>query len=238
RVRSGPVAIDEHGNRRGSRQQLTQEPNLLRPKFRREEADTDDVATGPVEASDEAVLDGVAPRHEDDRHRRGCSLSRERSRGIADDQSYLPAKKVRQQKRQPVGLILGKAVLDSDVLALNEACFLQALAEPGRVMRQVSAAEKPHHRHRRLLRPRRERPRRRAPEQHDELAPFHSITLSARSTSPLGISWPIAFAVLRLMISSNLLGCSTGRSAGFVPRRSLASCRLMASRHKGTISGP
>src|SRR4029453_18730836 len=114
-------------------------PNLLRPKFRREEANTGDVATGPVEAGDEAVLEGVPPGHKDDRNRRGCSLGRERRRGIADDQSYLPAKKIRQQKRQPVSLILDKAVLDSDVLALDEAYFLQALAEPGRVIRQARA---------------------------------------------------------------------------------------------------
>jgi hypothetical protein len=42
--------------------------------------------------------------------------------------------------------------------------------------------EKSHHRHRRLLRLRRERPRRyRAAEQRDELAAAHSITSSASS---------------------------------------------------------
>jgi hypothetical protein len=44
-----------------------------------------------------------------------------------------------------------------------------------------------HHRHRRLLRMRRERPRgRRAAEQRDELPPFHSITSSARASSVEG----------------------------------------------------
>jgi hypothetical protein len=38
------------------------------------------------------------------------------------------------------------------------------------------AAEKSHHRHRRLLRARRERPRGCATEQRDELPPLHSIT--------------------------------------------------------------
>src|SRR5262249_53310061 len=38
-------------------------------------------------------------------------------------------------------------------------------------------------------------------------APLHSITLSARRTSPAGTSCPIALAVLRLMTSSNLVGC-------------------------------
>ena len=59
-----------------------------------------------------------------------------------------------------------------------------------------------------LLRPRRDRPRRRrAAEQRDELAPFHSITSSARASSDGGTSRPSAFAVLRLITSSNLVGC-------------------------------
>src|SRR5262249_45188778 len=82
------------------------------------------------------------------------------------------------------------------------------------------------------------RDRHRATEQRDERAASHSITLSARTTSAPGTSRPIALAVLRLMASSNLVGCSPGRSPGCAPRRSLESCRLMASRHKGTISGP
>jgi hypothetical protein len=32
---------------------------------------------------------------------------------------------------------------------------------------------------------------------------------------------PSALAVVRLMTRSNLVGCSTGKSAGFVPRRNL-----------------
>src|SRR6267378_954376 len=44
----------------------------------------------------------------------------------------------------------------------------------------------------------------------------HSITSSARNRIDIGSSMPIALAVLRLTISSNLVGCSTGRSAGFV----------------------
>jgi hypothetical protein len=62
-----------------------------------------------------------------------------------------------------------------------------------------------------LLRPRRERPRRRAAEQCDELAPpDHSITSSARRRKDSGIVSPIALAVVRLMMRSNFLGCSTG----------------------------
>src|SRR5262249_9051029 len=78
----------------------------------------------------------------------------------------------------------------------------------------------------RLLCARRERPGGcRDAEQRDELAPFHSITLSARSTRPAGTSCPIALAVLRLITSSNVVGCSTGRSVGFAPLSILATIR-------------
>src|SRR6516162_5200331 len=71
-----------------------------------------------------------------------------------------------------------------------------------------------------LLRARCERPRnRRAAEQRDERAPPHSITSSARASSVGGTSRPSVLAVLRLITSSNLIGCSTGRSAGFAPLR-------------------
>ena len=51
----------------------------------------------------------------------------------------------------------------------------------------------------------------------------HSITSSARSRNASGIDRPSALAVVRLMTSSNLDGCSTGISPGFVPRRILST---------------
>src|SRR5215469_6308126 len=50
----------------------------------------------------------------------------------------------------------------------------------------------------------------------------HWITSSARASSDGGIVSPRALAVLRLMRSSSLAGCSTGRSPGFAPRRILS----------------
>src|SRR5262249_59402910 len=68
--------------------------------------------------------------------------------------------------------------------------------------------QKSDHRHPRLLRPRRERPRRRAAEQRDEHAAperrGHSITSSASARSLSGIWKPSAFAVLRLITSRPL----------------------------------
>src|SRR5215467_1668478 len=74
-----------------------------------------------------------------------------------------------------------------------------------------------------LLRARRHRPNRRAAEQRDECAPLHSITSSARASSIGGTSRLSALAVLRLMINSNLVGCSTGRSAGLAPLKTLST---------------
>ena len=53
----------------------------------------------------------------------------------------------------------------------------------------------------------------------------HLITLSARTSTFGGIVRPICLAALRLMISSNFFGCSTGRSLGLAPFRILSSIR-------------
>jgi hypothetical protein len=53
--------------------------------------------------------------------------------------------------------------------------------------------------------------------------PVHSITSSARSRIDGGTVKPSALAVLRLMNISNLVGCTTGKSAGFAPLSILAT---------------
>ena len=47
----------------------------------------------------------------------------------------------------------------------------------------------------------------------------YSITSSAMASSVGGTSRPSVLAVLRLITSSNLVDCITGRSAGFSPLR-------------------
>ena len=51
---------------------------------------------------------------------------------------------------------------------------------------------------------------------------LHSITSSARRRNASGIASPSALAVFRFTISSNFVGCSTGMSPGFAPRRILS----------------
>jgi len=61
----------------------------------------------------------------------------------------------------------------------------------------------------------------------------YSITSSTRASSVGGIVRPRAFAVVRLRTRSNLVGCSTGMSPGFAPRRilsTISAVRLHCSR--------
>src|SRR5262249_22480769 len=131
-----------------------------------------------------------------------------------------PANQIGRQRRQPVNLIVGPAVFDRDVLALDISGVFKSLAESAQPVRKPIrrlAIEEPNHRHRRLLRPHRQRPHRcRAAEQRYELAArYHSITSSARSRIAVGIVTPSALAALRLTTVSNVVACWTGRSAGF-----------------------
>src|SRR5262245_27696290 len=116
-------------------------------------------------------------------------------------------------------------VLHRYVLALEVAGFVEALAERGGKGRiRCSGIGESDDRRRWLLRPRRERPRcRRAAEQRDERAPLHSITSSARNRNDSGIVSLSALAVVKLITRSNFLGCSTGMSPGFAPRRILST---------------
>jgi hypothetical protein len=59
-------------------------------------------------------------------------------------------------------------------------------------------------------------------ERSQQIASY-SITSSTRRRNDSGIGTPSAFAVMRLMTRSNLVGCSTGISSGFAPRRILST---------------
>src|SRR5262249_48176991 len=182
-----------------------------------------DVATRPVKAGHQTKLDRVTADRENDRNGRRCSFGRERRRSALDrnDHGYLAANQIGRQRRQSVQLTLRPAVLHCDIAALDIVGFFETL--PDRVERAgftIGAAKQADHRHRRLLRASRERPRgRRAAEKRYERAPRHSITSSARASSIGGIVKPSALAVFKLMTSSKVVGCCTGRLAGFSPLR-------------------
>ena len=66
---------------------------------------------------------------------------------------------------------------------------------------------------------------------------LHSITLSACASKEVGTVTPSALAVLRLITSSNSVGCSIGRSAGLAPFNIL-STNVAALRNSTEISTP
>src|SRR5262249_3452786 len=199
-----------------------------------------DVAARAVQAGDEATRDRVEPGRKDDRQRRGDGLGCEGRIVVPDDHGRLPADQIGDQSRQPISVIFRRAKFDRNVLAFDIAALLQTLAECGHQASGVAerrGAEKPNHRHRRLLRPRRERPRRRAAEQRDELASFHSMTSSARASTLSGNARPSVLAVLTLIVSSYLIGCCTGNSATFAPLR-IRSTYDAARLHESSTSDP
>src|SRR5262245_53322530 len=116
------------------------------------------------------------------------------------------------------------AKIDEDVLALDVTKVAQSISkslEPTFHARGRACTEKTDARHpRRLLRACHDRPRRRcAAERRHELAAPHALTSPARASAGPVTSRPSAFAVLRLITSSYLVGACTGRSAGFSPVR-------------------
>src|SRR5262249_58109250 len=138
---------------------------------------TGEIAAGPIEAIDKSDLDGIDRHPENDRN--GCCrrLCRQGGRRAAscDDHTHMTVGELRRKCRQSIVLALRPPILDRDILTLDIACFFQALAKRAQTVRiQVrrGSAEKSDHRHRRLLRARRERPcDDRAANKRDELAP-------------------------------------------------------------------
>src|SRR5262249_49281185 len=129
-----------------------------------------------------------------------------------------PADKLAYHGREAVGHALAVPVLVVDALAFDVTEFAQGLTEAMPHRRIVDDSDA---RDRCLLRVRRERPpSRRAADQRDQLAPSHSIPSSAIESTPGGIVSPSVLAVLRLIVSSSLVACSIGSSAGLAPCRS------------------
>ena len=52
---------------------------------------------------------------------------------------------------------------------------------------------------------------------------YYSTSSSASDRNDAGIASPSVLAVVKLMMSSNFVGCSTGRSAGLAPLRILST---------------
>ena len=225
----GKARIEQNANEWNARHQVAQQTKPLRLHDICVQGIAGRVATGVVKALDQSLADRIAAYPEHDGNGRGGTLGRA-GRGVAadrDEHAYSTTDEIGRYRGEQVVTTARPPELNREILTLDIAALGQTAAEGCQQVRRVLGRTRAHvayHRHRRLLRARRDRPRhRRAAEERDELAPLHSITSSARTRNDSGILSPSAFALLRLTISSNLIGCSTGRSAGLAPLKILST---------------
>jgi hypothetical protein len=122
--------IDKHGDASYSGHQFAQEFQPFCHHLTHENIDAGQVASRPGEASHKAKPDRVFADREDDGDRRGCRLGRQ-SDMITDsgDHGDLAVDQIGHQLRHPIDLILGPAVGNRHVLALDVAGLLQTLAK-------------------------------------------------------------------------------------------------------------
>src|SRR5262245_1904588 len=221
---------------------LAQEFQALARKLGRRKRQAGDVATRPRQTGDEASAKRVRHRREHDWDNRGRLFRCEDRRSRCDNNIDLETDKLGGDLGETLEASLRPTNLDHNGTALDPSEFAQPLLKSGDPLARGGTrlpAQKPDGRQlARLLRPRRERPRgRRAAEQRHELAASHSITSSARASSDGGTVRPIAFAAITFSASSNLVGCSTGKSPGFAPRRILSTYSA-ARRNRSALFAP
>jgi hypothetical protein len=176
------------------------------------------VAARPSQARNQAQVDRIGDVYKHDRQGLGRFFQHQRHLcGARHDHVRNKAHNLGRVGANTFGIDGRPTIVEMDVASFDPSQLLKPLAERGdpclrywialSITHQYSDPPHPLG----LLRARGERPcRRRAAEKREELAPPHSITSSARASSEGGTSRPSAFAVIRLMTSSNLFGCSTG----------------------------
>src|SRR5262249_51030795 len=157
-------------------------------------------------------------------NRCGCRVGRN-CRGAAsrrDDHGYAPADNIPRQRYEPIGLTIRGAEINCHIPAFDVTGVFQGLAECRHQVRvKRLAVEKSDQRHR-WLRPRRERPRDRAAEQSDELAPFHGgyprptdhelriaglEWISERASQQKAVPWSESGQSRRIRTFATLLAC-------------------------------
>src|SRR5262249_45759107 len=239
----GIARIDQNPDHAGGRQQALQQLQLFRDQCVGEKAHASNIAPRPIHADDEAEFHRIGTDREHNGYARSRGFGGERGGGrtARGDHRDPTGNQLGRECRQAVELIVRPVVFNGDVPALDETGRTEALTEAldiGRITVSRGRAEKPDRGRRRLLRACPEWPRRgRAAEKRDEIGPPHSISSSARSRNDSGMASLSALAVVRLKTKSHLVGCSTGNSAAFVPRRIL-STNSPARRNSAGRFGP
>src|SRR5262249_5563661 len=177
------IWITEPGNGGWRRDQLMQQLQPLRYFRLSLKAHAGYIAAWPAEVGHEAGCNWIAAADEHDRYGRGGSHCRARGDILAKNHGHLPANQIGRKCSEPLELILRPAEFESDVMAVDEPRSLQAVAECRYSVNCVGSScclKESDHRHRRLLRARRQRPRRNRPSNHlDEAAPSHAARSGA-----------------------------------------------------------
>src|SRR5262249_37153226 len=217
--------VEQEGDPPDARGNLLEQLQPLAGHRRLHSSEAGYIAAWPRQTRDEATADwidyvrendGDSPRLLHHRQSSWCVLRKNEVGRQRDELLREPLPRLRIGRRP--------TRVDSDVSALHPPELLESVAErcdPGlsfliaRVVRHQHA-DPPHPIG---LRARRERPRGRTADKRDECAAVHSITSSAAACSVSGTVRPSALAVLRLITSSNVVGCSTGSSDGLAPLR-------------------
>src|SRR5262249_19884099 len=127
---------------------------------------------------------------------------------------YVEADEIVRQLGKPLVVSLGVAVLEPNILTLDIPEIMESPSKRVDGRPRLDRKDTDRDYFLSLLGTCGERPSSRTANQSDELATLHSITCSAPASRILGITMPRAFAVLRLMTSSNFVGACTGRSVG------------------------
>src|ERR1700730_15199296 len=194
----------------------------------RQNAEPRGVRAGTGKRARQACADHVIGERHDGNGRRGSLRRANRGVAAAQDRVGAGADDLGGDGGKSIVARIEAAAIDRKILSLDESL-------PGKLLkkwrpddrRQRNQHADPPHAIALLAapraRPKQRRRGRRTAQERDELAALHSITLSARTRIESGTVRPSAFAVLRLMTNSNLVGCSTGRSAGLAPLRILST---------------
>src|SRR5262249_35144852 len=210
--------IGQNRNALRGRYQLFKQVKPFSPHRELEHREPSDVAARPRQALDETLAHRVGDIGKHDRqHSRRLHQSGKRGTALSNDEISSQLNKWCCQGLQTAHIALGPAIINPNTLPLGpsqalefrcECCELSVCLRVGFTNKhQYADAAHPLA----LLRARRQRPRRRAADERDELATLHSITWSARCWRNQGTSRPSALAVLRLITRSYLVGACTGR---------------------------
>ena len=92
-------------------------------------AEIDDVATRPIEAGDQALLNRIDTKTEDDRDRIGRSLGCTGRNVTAETHNHAhpTADQIGGQFRQAIRIVIGPLILDLQVLAFDVASIFEPL---------------------------------------------------------------------------------------------------------------